>query len=199
MFGRICPEMLMRAARRYATSAGVRPESALYRKLDTDGDGGGTSNMARVADSYFLAPTSGQVCFMHRTLIYYSDTSNWDDDKWANFAAPLSSGILIQVRDSATPTPNVILDLLDGEPIKANSDWARECFDSKALTAGVGVELDAMSVRWTQRRDLGLPLVIDGSRGHRFVVEIQDDLSAMAGKMFVGVRGNIVSVVGAYL
>jgi hypothetical protein len=161
-----------------------QPDNSLYRLLDSVGNGAGTKAMNTTADKYFLTPGATEIFVIQRVIFSYSDTKNWEDDYFAKFGAALTNGIKICVENA---TPAVVLDFLDGVPIKANRDFGRLCYDYTVQDYGVTTD-HSMAVRWTLLKDLGEPLILEGSRTHRLVVETQDDMSGLS-SMYVSARG----------
>lgn len=143
----------------------------LSRFLSSDGTPTGTKDQATTADDYYIVDTS-KTLELARMIVSYQDGGGGTVAEYGNLNAALTSGIQVRVigRDGST----IKKDLLDGETIKQNGDWARFCYDAQRLDWGAGEDLFA--VRWTFAKS-GEALVLEP--GQRLSVNIQDDLSGL--------------------
>jgi len=122
---------------------------------------------------FYFQPSASRVCELHRMLIEVDDNAAAGVDEFGA-AMALTNGVLIRVIDSGE---NVILDLLDGEAIKSNGDWAKHCYDAQ----NIGINLsgdDIWTVRWSFDR-AGQPLWFPVGHDYRLEVVIQDDLTSL--------------------
>lgn len=139
------------------------------RFLSTDGTTSGTKDMSTTADEYYITDATATL-EIHRMIVSYQDEGGGTVQEYGNLNAALSTGILVQVRGRDGST--VKLDLLDGDTVTQNADWARYCYDAQRLDWGAG--LDLFVVRWTFAK-AGEALILEP--GQRLSMVIQDDLT----------------------
>lgn len=84
----------------------------------------------------------------------------------------LTNGVLFEIYDS---DDTLIIDLLDGVPIKANTHWAM--FAGTDVVVHTGTGDDAMTARWTFARAGG---ALHITAGQYFQATIRDNLSAIS-------------------
>lgn len=153
----------------------------IYRFLDTVGDGTGTKDAAvngsSTAVTYKYQPPNGVIAVIARMLVHYGDTLAPSADDYGNITA-LTNGLLVQVRNVVDDS--VVTDLLDGEPIKKNSDWSRFCYDLGLDDFGAGDNF--LKVRWTFSKS-GQPLEIHDAQ--YLCAVIQDDLTGLVEHHFM--------------
>lgn len=153
-------------------------EFSLYRYLDTNGDGTGTKNAngdySGGEEIFYIAPPAGQTYELERMLIYVQDTGTFDAAKYGN-GATLTTGIVVRVANDA----GTLLDLTDGEPVKTNTHWGRQCYDVEVKAWGTGDEV--MVVRWTFAKS-GRPIRLHA--GERLEVVLNDALDVLVGHYF---------------
>lgn len=141
----------------------------MSRYLSDDGTPTGVKDMSTTADEYFLKDASATL-LISRLIVSYRDGGGGTVSEYGNLNAALTNGILVQVRGRDGVT--VKQDLLDGEPVKTNGDWARFCYDANRLDWGSGD--DYFVVRWTLAKS-GEALTLEP--GQRLSMIIQDDLT----------------------
>lgn len=139
------------------------------RYLDSVGDGTGTKDMSTTADDYMITAQTGQRLYIARMLVGYQDGAGANVSEYGNLNAALSNGIEIKVLDANS---NVLINLTDNVPIKANGHWSRVCYDYAFQNHGGGD--DIFAVRWTFEKS-GRPIILDA--GESLVMEINDDLT----------------------
>jgi hypothetical protein len=125
---------------------------------------------------FYRQVPSGKTWLIHRMIVQIEDAaSGFNADTYGGISA-LTNGILVQVRN---PAGAVARDLTDGVPIRANSHWARYCYDTDIDAFGAGS--DFFSVRWTFANS-GSPLRL--LPGWRFNVLLNDDLQGLLSHTF---------------
>lgn len=148
----------------------------IYRFLDTVGDGSGNKDASvdgsSTAVRFKYVPEKGERAVINRMIIHYGDTANWSADEFGNLGAALTNGLLIQVLNQNTD--NVVVDLLDGIPVKTNSHWSRVCYDVELDSFGSG--LDFLKARWTFSKS-GRPVAL--SDENYASVTVQDNLTGL--------------------
>lgn len=163
------------------------PQNRIYRYLDTNGDGTGTTNAITnytTETEFFIAPGTAYTYGLYRMLVTIEDASGGSADEYGNIGSALTNGIKLSVIDSSD---NELLDLTAGAPIKTNAEWGSNCYDVDQKTWGTGNEL--FVVRWTFTRDAEDPLII--KPGNRFAAVLNDDFSGLVAHKFL-VRGKII-------
>lgn len=141
----------------------------ISRFLSTDGTATGTKDMATTADEYFIKDADSTL-ELARMIVSYQDGTGGLGNEYGNLNAPLTNGILVQVR--ARDGTTVRRDLLDGQTVKENADWARYCYDFQIFKFS-GAD-DIFAARWTFAKS-GEPLILEP--GQRLSMVIQDDLT----------------------
>lgn len=114
---------------------------------------------------------------LHRMITYLQDTGNFSVSTYGN-GVILANGIRILVRDV---NDAIVSEIDGGTPIQSNADWSSLCYDINYHSFGVGD--NALSVRWTFHR-AGAPILINGTVGEYFVVELNDDFSGLTDHTF---------------
>jgi hypothetical protein len=127
--------------------------------------------MATTADEYYITDATATL-ELARMIVSYQDGGGGTVSEYGNLNAALTSGIQLQVRGRDGST--VKLDLLDGETVQTNGDWARFCYDANRLDWGSGD--DYFVVRWTFAKS-GEALILEP--GQRLSMVVQDDLSLL--------------------
>jgi hypothetical protein len=165
------------------------PGSFIYRLLDTVGDGTGTKN-ANVNGS--VTPVTFKLITeegphrneLYRMVVHIVDAGPLNADDYGGIAGGLVNGLDIGIYNA---DDSLLLDLLDGLPVKTNSDWGRLCYDVKTLDFGTGTD-DAVAVRWTFSKDMGGPIILE--EGQYIGVTVNDNLTGLIEHYFT-LRGNI--------
>ncbi len=104
--------------------------------------------------------------------------------KFGGIIGGLTNGVLVELRDAADA---VVVDFLDGDPIKQNHQFARMVGTDWALVIGAGV--DSVNVRWSLFKT-GKQLLVPP--GFKLRVTVRDDLMALD-SMSVSLQGYRVS------
>ena len=155
------------------------PDKALYRFLDTNGDGSGTDNAngdySSVADEFYFQ--SSRDSFINRLIIHIGDTTGMQAQDYGNITSGITNGYVLKVQDD---TQTDLLDLCDGVPIKTNGDLGRYCYDVELKSWGAGNEF--LQARWTFA-NAGAPLFIRAQ--HRLSITFNDDLTGLLEHYFM--------------
>lgn len=156
----------------------LRADKHIYRYVDTNGNGTGTKsavgNYAIAAEEFYFEASFDTL--VYRMIIGISDTAGMQAQEYGNLGAALTNGVEVEVRDS---DDTVLLDLLDGLPVKTNAEWGRVNFDVSLKTWGAGNEL--ITSRWTFEK-AGQPLWL--KPGDKFVVRLNDDMTGLLSHTF---------------
>lgn len=167
--------------------------TALFRFLDTNGDGTGTKNAngnySVTADDFFIQPAAGEVFVLNRLIVELRDSQGIQAEEYGNLGSALSNGINIKVTDSSDVE---ILDLTDGLPVTTNAAWGRMSYDVDVKSWGAGDEV--LLCRWTFGAS-GRPLILKDQQ--KFKVTLNDNLTGLVAHYFmvqgykgVGATGN---------
>lgn len=152
---------------------GSKPHSEFNRRLDTNRDGSGTTEMAGAAATYGIKPDAGEVYVIDEIRIAITDGATLDADGFGGVAA-LATGCLLQVREKPGDSDEaVVQDLTLGVPIKSHTELA--AMGHTEFTDVTGGCIVQCSV------GLGAPIRIDGDRGESLVFQTQDNLAALSG------------------
>jgi len=117
-------------------------------------------------DSFLYTPPPRDVACIFRMIVYIEDAGSFDAGKYGNNLV-ISPGLLVQVKDA----DGVLLDMLGGETIATNVEWAAQCHDYTVHSFGTGNE--AATARWTFAK-AGRPIYLDGRKGEFLSVTLQD-------------------------
>ena len=152
---------------------------AIYRYLDTNGDGTGTKNAngnyASVADEFYFQ--AKHACTIERMLIHIEDTTGMQQQDYGNIAGGLTNGYSLVAKDKAGVT---IMDLMNGVVVKNNGAIGRTCYDVELKTWGAGNE--ALQARW-RFSAAGQPIFLP--QGHRLSITFNDDLTGLLEHYFM--------------
>lgn len=155
-----------------------KPEEAIYRFLDTNGDGSGTKNANgdyTTPDEFFFSyPKAVKI---ERMIVHISDTAMLQG-QYGDLTA-LSTGYSVAVLDGAGAT---VVDLTDGVPIKANADFGRYCYDVNHHSWGTTPANELVQSRWTFSK-AGYPLYIPA--GYKLSITFSDNLTGLLEHYFM--------------
>lgn len=162
----------------------------IYQFLATTGKGGTTGHSNAVGDystatgtsgeSFIIKPPVGEAYHIERMMIHIQDTGAFAAEEYGSLGSALDKGVTLRI---ATST-GTIHDLTGANPVKANAQWGRHCYDVRVDTWSVGDEF--LSARWTFWKN-GYPLRLDGDRGEYLEVYLQNSCTGLvAHDFFVG-------------
>ena len=154
-------------------------ENAIYRYLDTNGNGTGTKSAtgdySGAEEEFYIQPPNDEVYVINRMLAYVRDDGTWSSEKYGAIANGLTTGILVQVKDDS----GVLVDLTDGVEIQTNAGWGQVCYDAEVKTVGQGDSF--LLVRWTFGK-AGKPVTL--LEGERLAVVLNDNFSTLVDHTF---------------
>jgi hypothetical protein len=146
----------------------VPPGEALYEFFRTSAN---AYDMATTAGSYRITCPAGKMLLPSRVLWTLEDVNITYFD-FAGLGAALTNGILVRIADSGD---NVLLDFLDGVPIKTTADFARLAGgDIGKVVTSAGVDPDLVVARWSLFKAGFVPWMVEGDY---FEIKTQDTLS----------------------
>jgi len=164
---------------------------ALFRYLDTVGDGTGTKNAigdySSAAQIFKIAPPANVTYRLARMLVTIEDTTGMTADEYGNIGSALSTGVVIRLQDDS----GTLVDITDGLPIKTNAQWATHCFDVDIKSWGQTPSDDLLVARWTFTK-AGQFLRLTGDQ--ELQVVLNDDFTDLIAHYFV-VQGYVESYV----
>lgn len=138
--------------------------------FDTVGNGAGTSEMATIADDYFIVPAANEIVEVARILMVMEDNGKFAGELYTA-AGALATGIKITKENA-----DGVLHDYTPQPIKKIGHWG--------LLAGVDVILtdfttgnDIFIVRWTLSK-AEHKTYLDGRKGEFLKFEVNDTLAA---------------------
>ncbi len=143
------------------------------RKLDTVGDGSGTTNMAVDGDPtpviFKIKPAAGQIFQVSRLIIYISDNSSFDSGGWGALGgSPLTNGCIIKkIQNGVT---------YEVEPLTSNGQLAALMYDTSHESYGSGAEFLVGRLTFTK---FGGEIRLKGDNGDELQFVIQDDIDAL--------------------
>lgn len=127
---------------------------------------------------------SGYVSFyVHRAILYMSDSSGFRAERFAGTATALSNGCEFEFINNG-----VTYDMLDGTAITHNGDFGRFNYDVDLKTWGAGD--DILLARWSFDR-FGGPIKLSGDNDS-FLWRINDDLSTIT-EATIALQGRLVA------
>lgn len=137
---------------------GIEQKTPVFRLLDTNGDGTGTTNAignyAAVDTPFFIMSSDAHQTFViNRLMTYIEDSGGSPSLATYGGLTALTDGLLVRV----VRRGGKVIDLLGGVPLKRNSDWQRTCYDVDIATFPAGNNY--VHARWTFGRS-GWPLVL---------------------------------------
>ena len=158
-----------------------RPEEAIYRFLDTNGDGSGTQNAvgdySGAAEEFYYQPPRNTE--LHRMVIHITDTAGISQAEYGNLGSALTNGYSLVVKDESGAQVN---DLCDGIPIKSNADFGRYCYDVELKSWTNTPANETVQVRWTFAK-AGFPLYLPAN--YQLSITFNDNLSGLIEHYFM--------------
>lgn len=162
-------------------SEAFRGHNLVFRFLDTNGDGSGTKNAngnySVTPETFYIQPPAGEKFEIYRMILTIEDSGSIDASAYGN-GITLTNGVEFAVYDGDDVLK---LDLLDGDPIITNGDWARIMYDINITNFGVGNQY--LNGRFTIR-NAGAALLLDGKLGDRLEIKLNDDFSGLVKHYF---------------
>ena len=149
--------------------------SFFSRFLTTDGTSGGSSDMdvngSGTPVKFWTSPPAGRAVIIRRVMVYFEEGAI----SAANYGVVpglLTNGLNLELIDTDGTT--VLLDLLDGRPVKSAGDWRRLAFTAERLTWAAAEE--SMSVKWDFSAQ-GKPIVLLPDQ--RLQMTVSDNLTEL--------------------
>lgn len=165
--------------------------SNVYRFLTDDGlisDGTNELVTSASADKYYAGPAAGKYWHIERMIIYIEDGTAPKINEYGAAGARTNGNLFYVTRGG--PDGVKTLDLLGGVVVKTNGDWGSLCYDISLTIPGSGNGV--VLGRWTFGKS-GAPLVLDGAREDKIVLQTQDAMNDMVSQRFMlqGIETNI--------
>ena len=165
-------------------------QKMLYRYLDTNGDGTGDKdaigNFLFAPIDYYIKPGPTEVYAIERVIIFIKDNGRMNTGGYGA-GGLLENGITCQIQNDT----EVLVDMTDGIPVRANGDWSRLCYDLQNHEWGTGHNV--VVARWTLAKT-GISGQLDGrqDRNQKLVFRVNDDLRGLVEHTFQ-VQGRVLT------
>ena len=169
--------------------AGVGKVSRMWsRTLDTSGNGEGQRNATGVftgtgiwaaganvgSGHFYIQPPTGSIYRITRIIGAIRDSKGMVADEYGNLGAALTSGIKLEAHHDG----GVVVDLMDGLPVKQNADWSRVCYDVDIKSWGATPSDETLTFRWTFAK-AGFPIRLDGNSNEKLQLIVADNVTAL--------------------
>lgn len=162
---RIGPTHIENFASRYMNQVGSA-------NIEADVDGSSTPV------NFEFGPSTNEVFVLDRILIYGLGTSNVASTNYVNLTA-LSNGVVMTLQNSG----GIVKDITDGLPLKTNDDLTNLCYDVRQNLFGANPR--SISLRYSFTKETGgHGILLDGRRGEKLIMTINDDLTALVAHRF---------------
>lgn len=140
--------------------------------IDASVDGSSTPQ------EFIFDPTASQVFAVFRLMIFGLGSSVVADNTYVNLSV-LTNGIGITLEN----TGGVVTDICDGLPIKDNNGWNALAYDSRQNVYSANPK--SVNARYSFFKEAGgQPVLIDGAKGEKIVITVNDDLSTLSAHYF---------------
>lgn len=127
---------------------------------------------------FVFEPLVTEAFVIRRILMFGLGTANVTGPAYVDLSA-LANGTTIKLFN----TGGEVFDLTENNPIKSNDLWDSLCFDAGQNTYSANPK--SVSARYTLARDTGDDgILLDGSKGEKLVITINDNLSSLLGHFF---------------
>jgi hypothetical protein len=147
----------------------------------TAGDGTGgiqvTGDYSLSETHFKVQPAQDEIIEVARLIIIIGDASV-AAERYGGITGGLTNGIEFSWRD----VDGTVTDMLGGQKVKSNLNWARYCYDVENKDFGVGEEY--ITVRWTFSKS-GEPIVLHGYQADRLVLSFNDDFTPLERHTFL--------------
>ena len=167
-----------------ANGGSIAPTYAPFGMLRTATDDGlktGNSNMvgdySSVNKEFFIEAQEGERLAVRRAIVHmYATSLDISPGTYCNVTA-LTNGIIL-FWDKIISESHVILDVLNGDRIKKQEDWGKECYDARPVGPyGPTSKTPFWQVRFTFSRFVDPVYGIILEEGERLGVRLQDDFT----------------------
>lgn len=155
------------------TSQSVQP---FARRLDTVGDGTGTSNAIGNYASptrFMLKPAAGELLIINELHIYVEDGGAFDSGLYGNNIV-LTNGINVELVQGS-----LVGNLQGANAIMSNSHWTRVTFSTQTMDFGSGN--NAIAWRWSFK-EMFVPLTLTAE--DELAVILQDNFTGLVNHSF---------------
>ena len=163
----------------------------LMRFLDVVGDGSGAKNAngdySSVQGIFRLAPAASTVYRVALLNIMIEDTAGLAAETYGAISGGITNGVQLRIHNGTS----TVLDLLDEEPIKLNSQWLGVCPGAEVNAWGSVNEI--LTARWDLKA-AGMFLRLDGDASAELQIVLDDDLTGLISHRFF-VQGYIEGTV----
>lgn len=155
----------------------MAPSNHLYRRLDTVGDGSGDKSGAIdgsvIPVMFKIQPVPNQAIDINRLVVNIKDDGPMDAGRYGNNLV-LPNGLTVCAYERGTD--RIIVDMMDGVPVKTNNDWRLASSDMSISAFGIGT--DSLTIQW----DLTNPLTL--TNDEYFGIAVRDNLFPLTDQTF---------------
>ncbi len=157
----------------FSSASNAKPIT-FARKLDTVGNGTGTTDMAVDGSGtpavYRIKPAVGQIFQISRLIFYIEDASSIDTGGWGGVGGgnPLTNGCLLQKKQGGSTNTGILLN--------SNGHLASIMYDVNHEKFGSGNEFLVGRLTFTK---FGGEIRLIGDNGDELLFTIQDDLTGL--------------------
>lgn len=143
-------------------------------------DDGTVTTTIETPFDFYRQTTANIDLTISKLRIFISDLTIAADVDFGAIATGLTNGITIK---HVSALNELIKDLLEGATINTNADIFQLFTDVAVKTTTSGNEMLLAEIDFERRN--GMPVVIDGDRLEKFVVQVHDDLSGLVELSFI--------------
>lgn len=159
------------------------PGTPFSQFLSTGGDGTGQTNAngdySTEAAEFLIRPNERTgILYVWRILITVRDGAPFNASGYGGIGAGLNNGVSLLWQRRG----ELVNDFMDGVPVKANADYARQMCNLQISSFGAG---DDYLAAICQMSGFGKPVTLDPSKGDTLGITFTDDLSGLVQHYFL--------------
>lgn len=151
----------------------------MYRVLDTNGDGSGTTNANGNYNSaieiFYIQPAAGEIFRLEQMMMCLRGEKGKLRIDWYYEDHALSVGVQFRIQDDS----GTITDLSNGLPIKRLGDYMRLCGEVNLYTSSDQASTYGYAGTKWDLSAAGYPIKLDGSNNERLEVVLHDNFSTL--------------------
>jgi hypothetical protein len=165
----------------------MQARNILRQFFSTNGQPGGTLDMSgsdySAGQMFAVQPPTGDVFEVHQLVISLESAAAAMAAADFGDSTVLTNGLLLAVTNNS----GVIVDILDGNPIKKNGDFGEHLFDAEIKGYGTGNEF--LTARLDFVKLFGAPLTLSGGEGEKLEMFTKDNTTAHVASLIASVTG----------
>ncbi len=126
-----------------------------------------------------FAPGSTEAYILNRLIMSGSGSNKVVDTSYIDIALVGAVGTIIELHNSG----GLVSSITGLQTMKSNQEWVELCYDCRQNLFDLNPK--SISLRYTFTKDLnGKGILLDGSKGEKLIVTIQDDLQTLVSHHF---------------